>query len=178
MERWKATRKLLRLSQIPGLPPMPSPGDQMAPMGAPPPEQDDEPVIPGPIDDIDKLIVDSGIKKKLSEPEDFDNIITEIWQEYGGKSDGLGVYNDKVGQRTPQDEDRDINEVKKEIEDTKNEKWKRLPFGKTMQTLEQPITIADISNNVRKMVMPIIKEMRGKETGGQPGGLPPMMPPI
>lgn len=194
MHRFMYTQHLLRLSQMPGLPPpappMPAPGGMGDPglgglggitdMGAPagPAEGEQDSVISGPLDSIDQILVDADMKKKLAEPEDLENIILEIWEAYGGAKDSIHVYPNKVGRRSNQDEKRSPEEIQKEREETEEKKWERLPEGKTLATLDPPVTFEELSKNIKKMVMPIVKEMKGK--AGPPGGEGgmPGMPPI
>lgn len=141
-----------------GMPPMP---------GAPAPAGPGGPVdttsaqgVPYPLENLGMILKDAELQKKLSEmlsssanvnttsEEEIANI---IWQMYGGNKLG-GVDASKIGERIPEKEVDD-----KEVKATDKSRWKRLPSGKTLSTLEIPITLKNVEDAVKAISFGISK---------------------
>jgi len=139
-------------------------------MGAPTPPE--KPVIPGPLDSIDKIFVDSDAMDKLKSPQDLKQITIDIWEQYGGLSDG-DINRQAVGKRQEKDEDRDVLTVKKANKIDEDRKWERLPIGKTIADIVG--SLSDFENELKKLLPSVVKELKGGAGAGAapPGGAPP-----
>ena len=91
-------------------------------------------------------------------------IANEIWEMYGGNEEG-SVIEANVGERIKNKEADD-----KEIENTQDTKWKRLPEGKTLMTLNPPVTLDKLYNAVKYMSFGIAKNKSKEQGAGGPGG--------
>jgi hypothetical protein len=158
-------KKFKRLAQLPGLaPPMDAPQE---------PQGDLHPIIPGPLDSVEKIILDAKIFNRLADSDDLENIALEIWEEYGGKKNG-GVYTNKRGKREERDAERDIETVNKERERNKNKKWERLSKDKEFNTINKVTSLEGLMNSIQQISLSHIKKLKGKgqQSGGMGGGLP------
>jgi len=181
--------KFVRLAQMPpappaappmGAPPMGAPPMGAPPMGAPPmgsdpmgtPEEED-PVVPGPLDSTDKIFVDSDAMDKLKTPGDIRDIALDIWESYGGLPSG-DVNPRAVGLRNKEDEGRQVEEVRQENEGNKDRKWERLPSGQNVSDVIG--SLDDLIDGLKKVLPSVVKEMKGGGAAGAPpgGGMPPM----
>jgi hypothetical protein len=143
-------------------------------MGGPPPPPVEEPVVPGPLDSIDKILLDSDAMDKLKSPQDVKSIAIEIWEQYGGLPNG-DVNRGAVGRRRDTDEERQAEEVKQANEANKNRRWERLPVGQTISDVVG--SLDDFVEDIKKIIPSVVKEMKGGDAappGGMPGGMPPM----
>ena len=133
-----------------GAPPMP---------GAPPPggaaggtDTTTAQGIPYPLENLGMILKDAELQKKLSEilsstsnigSTSEEEIANYIWKMYGGNKLG-GVDSWKMGERK-----LDEQASEEEIKATRNERWKRLPEGKTLETLEIPVTLDNLMEAVK-----------------------------
>ena len=153
-------------------PPMPSMPGAPPPPGGPggPMDTTSAQGVPFPLENLGMILKDAELQKKLSEilsssenvnTTSEEEIANHIWQMYGGDELG-GVDSSKVGERQPKAE-ADPEEVKR----TEDSRWKRLPSGKTLSTLDIPITLSDIEKAVKAISFGISKA-KSKEapTGG------------
>lgn len=169
-------KKFTKVSQMPP-PPMPGPPMGGPPMpgapGAPPPPE--ESMVPGPLDSINKILLDSEAMDKLKSPQDIQAIAMDIWEQYGGLPNGK-VDPRRVGKRSETDENRQAAEVKIENDANEERKWERLPLGKTI--IDIVGSFPDFMDDIKKLAPSVVKEMKGGGAppgGAPPGGMPPMM---
>jgi hypothetical protein len=143
---------------IGGMPPMPT-----APTAMPGPTKK---VIRQPLDNLGLILADVDIEKILQEYLGSDEleIANEIWEMYGGNEEG-SVIESNVGERVKNKEATD-----EQIENTQDSKWKRLPEGKTMMTLNPPVTLDKLYNAVKYMSFGIAKNKSKEQGAGGPGG--------
>jgi hypothetical protein len=145
-----------------GMPPMPSmPGAPPPPGGAGgPTDTTSAQGVPYPLENLGMILKDAELQKKLSEilsssanvnTTSEEEIANHIWKMYGGDDLG-GVDSSKVGERKPKAE-----ADSKEVERTETTRWKRLPSGKTLSTLDIPITLSDIEKAVKAISFGISK---------------------
>lgn len=141
--------------------------------GAPAPET---PAVPSklslyPLENSGMILMDAEIEKRLKEQfastknintTSEEEIANEIWVEYGGNKLG-GVDKEKIGKRLP-----DVEVDENEIKNTRDSKWKRLPFGKNLDDLG--ITLDDI----RDMVISLSQGIAAAKKKEAPGGGAPM----
>lgn len=159
-----------------GAPPMDM-GMGAAPMGLPAPGAPaGAPGVPSklslyPLENSGMILMDAEIEKRLKEQfastenintTSEEEIANEIWIEYGGNKLG-GVDKEKVGKRLP-----DVEVDENEIKNTRDSKWKRLPFGKNLDDLG--ITLDDI----RDMVISLSQGIAAAKKKEAPGGGAPM----
>ncbi len=161
-------KKFKKISQLPGLG---MPGLDPTGGGAALPQTpggDKHPIIPGPLDSVEKIILDAKIFNRLADSDNLENIALEIWEEYGGKKNG-GVYENRRGKREEKDAERNIEEVKKELEMNKDKKWERLSKEKELNTINKVTSLEGLFNSIKKISLSHIKKLKG---GGQqaPGG--------
>ena len=83
---------------------------------------------------------------------------------YGFNEEG-SVIESNVGERIKNKEATD-----EQIENTQDSKWKRLPEGKTMMTLNPPVTLDKLYNAVKYMSFGIAKNKSKEQGAGGPGG--------
>ena len=128
--------------------------------------------VPYPLDNLGMILKDAELQKKLSEilssssnvgTTSEEEIANVIFQMYGGNKLG-GIDEWKKGERLPDKQADD-----KEIEATRQERWKRLPAGKTLDTLEIPITLDNIIQAVKAISFGISKA-KSKEAPAGGGG--------
>ena len=100
-----------------GAPPAPA-----APVGPKPP-------VKIPLDSVNLILNDAGIDQKIMGGNPFEDVVSDIWNMYGGTELG-GVDSQKVGERAPFKEASD-----EEIQATNETRWKRLPQGETLLSL-------------------------------------------
>jgi len=100
-----------------GAPPAPA-----APVGPKPP-------VKIPLDSVNLILNDAGIDQKIMGGNPFEDVVSDIWNMYGGTELG-GVDSQKVGERAPYKESSD-----EEIQATNETRWKRLPQGETLLSL-------------------------------------------
>jgi len=100
-----------------GAPPVPA-----APVGPKPP-------VKIPLDSVNLILNDAGIDQKIMGGNPFEDVVSDIWNMYGGTELG-GVDSGKVGERAPYKEVSD-----EEIQATNETRWKRLPQGETLLSL-------------------------------------------
>lgn len=93
-----------------------------APVGPKPP-------VKIPLDSINLILSDAGIDQKIMGGNPFEDVVTDIWEMYGGTEFG-GSDPQKVGERVPYKESSD-----EEIQATNETRWKRLPQGETLLSL-------------------------------------------
>lgn len=118
--------------------------------------------------DID---LDSFIDQNISETPE--QIATKIWELYGGDELGINGGNGKLGARKLR-YDVSEEEEKKEREQTKDQRWKRLPEGKMISDIT---TFDEISNYVQGAMFDKTKHLGQGGSGGDMsggGGMPPM----
>lgn len=116
--------------------------------------------VPYPLENLGMILKDAELQKKLSEilssssnigSTSEEEIANVIFQMYGGnKLSGIDSW--KKGERLP---DKEVDE--KEIEATRKTRWKRLPAGKTLDTLEIPVTLDNIMQAVKAISFGISK---------------------
>lgn len=158
-------KKFKKIAQLPGL------GMPGMDAGAPPPAEpagDPHPIIPGPLDSVEKIILDAKIFNRLADSDDLENIALEIWEEYGGKKNG-GVYENKRGKRKEKDGERDAEEVKEELKMNEDKKWERLSEAKEFNTINKVTSIEGLMDSIKKVSLSHIKKLKG---GGQQAGAP------
>lgn len=158
-------KKFKKMAQLPGLglPGMDSMGGT-----PPPPEGDKHPIIPGPLDSVEKILLDAKIFNRLADSDNLEDIALEIWEEYGGKKNG-GVYKNRRGKRDKKDSERGIEEVKKELEMNENKKWERLSKEKEFNTINKVTSLEGLVDSIKKICFSHIKKL--KSTGQQGGGI-------
>ncbi len=199
--------KFQRLSQIPpmpganaGMPPiMPGmapgmpPTDPMAAMmggaapGAPPvqpmaaPAQaPPRPEINGPLDSLSKLLYDVDITKLIENHggDKPDEIALEVWKTFGGEPNGMDDKKQNLGERTKENDQLGPEDAVKERSNTEDEKWKRLPKGKSISDIT---SLDDMAKSMQGISLGTVKQ-ETKERGGAgaapPGGAPPGAPPM
>lgn len=93
-----------------------------APVGPKPP-------VKIPLDSVNLILNDAGIDQKIMGGNPFEDVVSDIWNMYGGNELG-GVDSQKVGERVPFKESSD-----EEIQATNETRWKRLPQGETLLSL-------------------------------------------
>ncbi len=163
-----------KLSQLPPLggmlPPMPPAVPQQGNVQPKDDEDINQPrIVLGPLDTPEKILVDAGIKKLLISPRKIDEIISKIWEDYGGLPNGK-AKSFAIGERVPQDAKRKILDVKKERELNEERKWERLPKGKTITEITSKEEIGEF---LKQMSLSVVKEIgSGGAQGGAPGGAP------
>jgi hypothetical protein len=128
--------------------------------------------VPYPLENLGMILKDAELQKKLSEilssssnigSTSEEEIANVIFQMYGGnKLSGIDSW--KKGERLP---DKEVDE--KEIEATRKTRWKRLPAGKTLDTLEIPVTLDNIMQAVKAISFGISKA-KSKEAPAGGGG--------
>ena len=128
--------------------------------------------VPYPLENLGMILKDAELQKKLSEilssssnigSTSEEEIANVIFQMYGGNKLG-GIDSWKKGERLPDKETDD-----KENEATRHERWKRLPAGKTLDTLEIPVTLDNIMQAVKAISFGISKA-KSKEAPAGGGG--------
>lgn len=87
------------------------------------------PPIKVPLDSVNLILKDAGIADKIMGGNPFEDVVTDIWEMYGGTEFG-GVDPSKKGERVPYKEVSDD-----EIKATNETRWKRLPQGETLLSL-------------------------------------------
>ena len=128
--------------------------------------------VPYPLENLGMILKDAELQKKLSEilssssnigSTSEEEIANVIFQMYGGNKLG-GIDEWKKGERKP---DKQVDD--EEINSTRKERWKRLPEGKTLDTLEIPVTLDNIMSAVKAISFGISKA-KSKEApaGGGP----------
>jgi len=128
--------------------------------------------VPYPLENLGMILKDAELQKKLSEilssssnvgTTSEEEIANVIFQMYGGnKLSGIDSW--KKGERAP---DKQVDD--KEIKSTREERWKRLPAGKTLDTLEIPVTLDNIMQAVKAISFGISKA-KSKEAPAGGGG--------
>jgi hypothetical protein len=128
--------------------------------------------VPYPLENLGMILKDAELQKKLSEilssssnvgSTSEEEIANVIFQMYGGnKLSGIDEW--KKGERLP---DKQVDD--EEIKATRNERWKRLPAGKTLDTLEIPVTLDNIMQAVKAISFGISKA-KSKEAPAGGGG--------
>lgn len=128
--------------------------------------------VPYPLENLGMILKDAELQKKLSEilssssnvgTTSEEEIANVIFQMYGGnKLSGIDSW--KKGERLP---DKEVDA--KEIEATRKTRWKRLPAGKTLDTLEIPVTLDNIMQAVKAISFGISKA-KSKEAPAGGGG--------
>lgn len=186
--------QIIRISQAePGAAPITAPAPEAPPpppmgMGAPPPlpmggsspaSAPGGPAtsftngIPFPLENIGMILIDVNAEKMLKETfssspnigtTSAEEIANKIWMMYGGNKKG-GVYKFRTGKRKP---DAEVDE--QEIKRTKKNRWERLPDGKTMATLEVPITLSDMQKAIQALSFGLAKA-KSKEQPSGGGGM-------
>lgn len=162
-----------------GAPPMgPDPMGGMGgpPMGGPPgapgaPGEAEKPSIAGPLSSIGEILYDFDIEKFIAmhPAKTQEELAEDVWEAYGGNSDDT-VDADKVGERSEKDSQRPPEEVTKEVENTEETKWKRLPIGKTIADIT---SVAEIKSLMNSLIFGTIKMF--KTPAAPPGGgMPPL----
>lgn len=152
------------------MPPMPT----GAPAGAPAGTTDNTTAqgVPYPLENLGMILKDAELQKKLSEilssssnvgSTSEEEIANVIFRMYGGNKLG-GIDEWKKGERLP---DKEVDQ--EEIESTRNSRWKRLPAGKTLNTLEIPVTLDNIMQAVKAISFGISKA-KSKEAPAGGGG--------
>lgn len=116
--------------------------------------------VPYPLENLGMILKDAELQKKLSEilsstsnvgSTSEEEIANYIWKMYGGNKLG-GVDDWKKGERKPDEQASD-----EEMKATRDERWKRLPEGKTLETLEIPVTLDNIMQAVKAISFGISK---------------------
>jgi len=141
------------------MPPMPG---MPAPAGAAggPTDNTTAQGVPYPLENLGMILKDAELQKKLSEilssssnvgSTSEEEIANVIFRMYGGNKLG-GIDGWKKGERLPE---KEVDA--KEIEATRNDRWKRLPAGKTLDTLEIPVTLDNIMQAVKAISFGISK---------------------
>jgi hypothetical protein len=124
---------------------------------------------PFPLENVGMILQDAEVQKLLSEKFSNTNnidttgeeeIANEIWIQYGG-SKKSGIAPGRVGER---EEKKEVSE--REIENTDDSRWKRLPKGETLKSLG--ITLQNMVDAVKAISFGMSKE-RIKGTGGAGG---------
>ncbi len=146
-------RKMSQMPTMPAMPPMdpaigggmppmdpsmggmpPAPMGAM-PMGAPPMGGDPamDPPIPGPLESIGEIIYDFDLDKFIAAhgDQEEDELAKAVWEAYGGLPNGKADPS-KTGSRDQNSSQRDPSIVAQEVQSTMNQKWMRLPRGKTI----------------------------------------------
>lgn len=127
-----------------------------------------------PLTNLGMILKDFGIEKELSETlSSSSNINTTseeeianlIWEMYGGHKLGKYAIKSKKGTRI---EGKEVDP--KELERTEKTRWKRLPLGKTLSTLDIPITLKDVEKAVKSISFGISKA-KAKEAPAGGGAL-------
>lgn len=154
--------------------PMGGMGDPMGGMGAPPggaPPGTDRPSISGPLKSIGEILYDFNAEEyiALHPTENDDKIAVSIWEAYGGNADG-SVDVGKIGERKEKDEQKLPEESQKELEDTEERKWERLPSGKNIGDVT---SLDEIMGLVSSLAYGTIKKFRNPPAPAG-GGMPPM----
>ena len=159
-----------------GAPPMGAPPMGAAPMGAPPmggpmpPPPGKEPLT-GPLKGVGDILRDAGIEELVAaNPNATDEELADkVWAQYGGDADG-GVDPKKVGERAPQEEPPAPEETEAELKDTVQERWKRLPMGKTIGDI---MSLGELQEMMKPVIFGAVKKL---STPPAPpgGGMPPM----
>jgi hypothetical protein len=128
--------------------------------------------VPYPLENLGMILKDAELQKKLSEilssssnvgSTSEEEIANVIFQMYGGNKLG-GIDDWKKGERVPDKQTDD-----QEIENTRKTRWKRLPAGKTLNTLEIPVTLDNIMQAVKAISFGISKA-KSKEAPAGGGG--------
>lgn len=116
--------------------------------------------VPYALENLGMILKDAELQKKLSEilsstsnvgSTSEEEIANYIWKMYGGNKLG-GVDDWKVGERKIGEKADD-----KEIEATRETRWKRLPEGKNLETLEIPVTLDNLMQAVKAISFGISK---------------------
>lgn len=156
--------------------PMPSGPDLGMPglggLGSPPPATptampgESKKVIKQPLDNLGLILADADIEKMLMEylGSDEREIANEIWEMYGGADDS-DVKPGLVGKRIANEEASED-----EIKSTQDTRWERLPKGKTLLTLNPPVTLDKVHNAVRYLSFGFAKNKSKEQGAGGPGG--------
>lgn len=141
-----------------GMPPMPGAPAAGAPGGAV--DTTTAQGVPYPLENLGMILKDAELQKKLSEilssssnigTTSEEEIANHIWKMYGGNKLG-GVDDWKKGERKI-----DVQADDEEIKNTRDTRWKRLPEGKTLDTLEIPVTLENIMQAVKAISFGISK---------------------
>lgn len=159
-------------SMMGGAPPMGA-APMGAPPGPPPPPPGKEPIL-GPLKGVGDLLRDAGIEQLIaSNPdEDEEGLALKIWTQYGGEPDGE-VDPTKVGERKAGEPPPPPDAVDAELKDTDQERWRRLPDGKTIADIT---SLGDLAEIMRSVIFGAIKKL--KTPPAPPGGMPGMPPPM
>ena len=148
-------------------------GPMMPPSAPVQPEKEKDIIIPGPLDSVEKILIDSRIKYRLADVNKVEDIALQIWEEYGGKRNG-GVYSNRTGKRTENDKYRTLEEVMKERKLNENRKWERLSVDENFNTINKVTSLEEMSDAIRKIMFSHIKKLKSenKGGGGPTGGMP------
>ena len=128
--------------------------------------------LPFPLENLGMILLDVNAEKMLKETlsssskigtTSAEEIANKIWQMYGGDKKG-GIYKFRVGERKP-DQEVDESEIKR----TKKTRWKRLPDGKTMASLDVPITLSDMQKAIQALAFGLAKSKSKEQPAG--GGM-------
>ena len=128
--------------------------------------------LPFPLENLGMILIDVNAEKMLKETfssssnintTSAEEVANRIWQMYGGNKNG-GIYRNRIGERNP-DEEADEDEIKR----TKKTRWKRLPKGKTMASLEVPITLEDMQKAIQALSYGLAKAKSKEQPSG--GGM-------
>ena len=141
-----------------GAPPMP----QAAPAAG-----GERPEIKGPLDSLTKILYDSDIMSMVEgnsggDPQDM---ATKIWSDFGGLPTGE-VDPTKVGNRTKEMDEMDDDSAKNEQKATADQKWLRLPQGKTIKDI---FDLNQLSTVMNGLVIGAVRKT-ANENGGEAGG--------
>lgn len=147
---------------------------------APPPGPPPRDQIQGPLDSLAKILYDDDITDLISNAagKDANELALQIWQDYGGNEKG-SVDNGKTGTRSGEEdgEGPDTPDADKLRHATKDEKWKRLPQGKTIADIT---SLDELSKIMSGLILGATKNSAqqsaaggGKKPGGPGGGGPP-----
>jgi hypothetical protein len=135
-------------------------------MGAPPAggEAMAEPTIVRPLSAPHDILVDCKALDRLGRGTHVDDLVAEIWEEYGGSKLG-GVNNSRKGKRDPKKKPIPEAEIEQEHVQTEDKKWERLPLGKT---------IADVfkggQDELRETLVGNLLSLNQSVGGGAAGG--------
>jgi hypothetical protein len=133
---------------------------------APQPEQPQ--VISGPLDAVEKILVDSLIQDRMADVDSPENIALGIWEEYGGKVNG-GVHAYAIGKRTKKDEGKDPEELENLNKMDDSRKWERLPRN---ERINDVTSLEQLTELIKKSMLSFVKQVKGKSQPAAPAGMP------
>jgi hypothetical protein len=100
---------------------------------------------------------------------DAEELALEVWKAYGGTEMGDDVES-KTGNRTSKSTKATPEKQEAEFNATEDSRWKRLPFGKTIEDIT---TLDELSEILSGLILGAVKAKA--PASAPPGGMPPPM---